>query len=326
MIDHHAARWRACSASSSGCPTQVLDALGGGLRAVGRARVAGRAEGRGRSARVPARPAGGVRRGRAPGRRESRRRRALARKRAGKQFDPALAELMRRRGGDDPRRPRLGRDLGGGDRGRAGARGRAVWRALRRCAAGDRELRRPEVAVHPRSRARGRRSRRRGRGTARAVRTTTRCERCGAPGSSTTSAGSVSRTRSGTSAGRSAPASGSACALHPYLTERMLHQSDALAPLGAIAVQHRERLDGSGYPRGLSGAAISRPARILGAADAYQAMREPRPHRPERSADEAAAELRADVQGGSPRRRGRRGGARRRRPPRHRAAAKGRRG
>ena len=37
---------------------------------------------------------------------------------------------------------------------------------------------------------------------------------------------------------------------HPYITERMLHQSEVLAPLGAIAVQHRERLDGSGYPRG----------------------------------------------------------------------------
>ena len=68
--------------------------------------------------------------------------------------------------------------------------------------------------------------------------------------------------------------------LHPYMTERMLRQSEALAPLAAIAVQHRERLDGSGYPRGLSGAGISRSARILGAADAYQAMREPRPHRP----------------------------------------------
>ena len=86
--------------------------------------------------------------------------------------------------------------------------------------------------------------------------------------------------------------------IHPYLTERMLHQSAALAPLGAIAVQHRERLDGSGYPRGLSGAAISRPARILGAADAYQAMREPRPHRPARSAEEAAAELRAEARAG----------------------------
>jgi HD-GYP domain-containing protein (c-di-GMP phosphodiesterase class II) len=65
--------------------------------------------------------------------------------------------------------------------------------------------------------------------------------------------------------------------MYPYLTERMLHQSAALAPLGEIAVQHRERLDGSGYPRGLSGGAISRPARVLGAADAYASMREPGP-------------------------------------------------
>ena len=86
--------------------------------------------------------------------------------------------------------------------------------------------------------------------------------------------------------------------MHPYLTERMLHQSEALAPLGRIAVQHRERLDGSGYPRGLAGHAISRPARIIAAADAYQAMREPRPHRPALSADEAATQLRADVRAG----------------------------
>jgi HD-GYP domain-containing protein (c-di-GMP phosphodiesterase class II) len=86
--------------------------------------------------------------------------------------------------------------------------------------------------------------------------------------------------------------------LHPHITERMLHPSQALGPLGAIAVQHRERMDGSGYPRGLSGNAISQPGRILGVADAYQAMREPRPYRPPRSAADAAAELRADVRAG----------------------------
>jgi len=86
--------------------------------------------------------------------------------------------------------------------------------------------------------------------------------------------------------------------LHPYLTERMLHQSEALAPLGAVAVQHRERLDGSGYPKGLTGGAISRPARILGAVDAYRSMREPRPHRPPLSPEDAAAELQADVRSG----------------------------
>ena len=86
--------------------------------------------------------------------------------------------------------------------------------------------------------------------------------------------------------------------MYPYLTERMLHQSAALAPLGQIAVQHRERLDGTGYPRGLSGGAISRQARVLGAADAYQSMCEPRPHRPALPAQEAAAEMRAEVRAG----------------------------
>jgi HD-GYP domain-containing protein (c-di-GMP phosphodiesterase class II) len=86
--------------------------------------------------------------------------------------------------------------------------------------------------------------------------------------------------------------------LHPYLTERMLHQSEALAPLAAVAVQHRERLDGSGYPKGLSGAAIGRPARILGAVDAYRSMREERPYRPALTADRAAEELRTDARAG----------------------------
>src|SRR5205807_4681856 len=86
--------------------------------------------------------------------------------------------------------------------------------------------------------------------------------------------------------------------MHPYLTERIVGQSKALAPIGVIAVQLRERLDGSGYPRGLSGGAISRPARVLAAADAYQSMREPRPYRDALSAGEAAVELRADVQAG----------------------------
>jgi HD-GYP domain-containing protein (c-di-GMP phosphodiesterase class II) len=86
--------------------------------------------------------------------------------------------------------------------------------------------------------------------------------------------------------------------MHPYFTERMLQQSPTLEPLARIAVQHRERLDGTGYPRGLSGSAISTHARILGAADAYQAMREPRSYRQARTPAVAADELRADVRGG----------------------------
>jgi putative nucleotidyltransferase with HDIG domain len=83
--------------------------------------------------------------------------------------------------------------------------------------------------------------------------------------------------------------------LHPYLTERMLASSPALAPLGHIAVQHHERLDGSGYPRALSGAAMTPLGRLLAAADAYHAMTEPRPHRQALSAGQAAAQLRAGV-------------------------------
>jgi HD-GYP domain-containing protein (c-di-GMP phosphodiesterase class II) len=86
--------------------------------------------------------------------------------------------------------------------------------------------------------------------------------------------------------------------MHPYLTQRMLRQSPVLAPLGAVAAQHRERLDGSGYPSGLSGAAITLPARVLAAADAYQSMREMRPYRAALDADAAASELRRDVKEG----------------------------
>jgi HD-GYP domain-containing protein (c-di-GMP phosphodiesterase class II) len=86
--------------------------------------------------------------------------------------------------------------------------------------------------------------------------------------------------------------------LQPYLTERMLHQSEWLAPLGAVAAKVRERMDGSGYPSGLSSAALSLPARLLATADVYQAMREPRPQRGELSADRAARQLRAQAAAG----------------------------
>jgi HD-GYP domain-containing protein (c-di-GMP phosphodiesterase class II)/DNA-binding CsgD family transcriptional regulator len=86
--------------------------------------------------------------------------------------------------------------------------------------------------------------------------------------------------------------------MHVYLTERMLATSPALAPLAAIAGQHHERLDGSGYPRGLTGGDITPAGRLLAATDSYHARLEPRPHRPAQSREEAATELRADVRAG----------------------------
>jgi HD-GYP domain-containing protein (c-di-GMP phosphodiesterase class II) len=86
--------------------------------------------------------------------------------------------------------------------------------------------------------------------------------------------------------------------MHAYLTERMLASSSALAPLAAVAVQHHERLDGSGYPRGLTGADMTPAGRLLAAADSYHARLEPRPHRPAQTPEQAALELRADVRAG----------------------------
>jgi HD-GYP domain-containing protein (c-di-GMP phosphodiesterase class II) len=66
----------------------------------------------------------------------------------------------------------------------------------------------------------------------------------------------------------------------PYLTERVLKRQLRLAEIGTIAGMLHEMIDGSGYPRGLSGAAIPPGARVLAAAEVYQALREARPYRP----------------------------------------------
>jgi len=65
----------------------------------------------------------------------------------------------------------------------------------------------------------------------------------------------------------------------------------------SIIENHHERLDGSGYPRGLEGAAIPVLARIAGLVDAYDAMITPRPYAPARTSHEAAQEL-IDAKGG----------------------------
>jgi HD-GYP domain-containing protein (c-di-GMP phosphodiesterase class II) len=80
--------------------------------------------------------------------------------------------------------------------------------------------------------------------------------------------------------------------LHAYRTERLLARSEPLAALGRLAGCHHERVDGSGYHRGADGAQLPVEARVLGAADVYQALRSARPHRPAFEPAQAAAELR----------------------------------
>lgn len=83
-----------------------------------------------------------------------------------------------------------------------------------------------------------------------------------------------------------------------YFTERVLARPPALARLGAIAGLAHERMDGSGYHRGVSGQAIPLPARILAAACAFRELVEPRSHRPARTLKEATGVIRGEIAAG----------------------------
>lgn len=86
--------------------------------------------------------------------------------------------------------------------------------------------------------------------------------------------------------------------LHPYHSERILSSAPMLAPLASLAGMHHERLDGSGYHRQVAAPMIPTGARLLAAADAYQAMTEERPHRPALTPATAAKHLRDDAAAG----------------------------
>jgi HD-GYP domain-containing protein (c-di-GMP phosphodiesterase class II) len=51
-------------------------------------------------------------------------------------------------------------------------------------------------------------------------------------------------------------------------------------PVAEITLQHHERFDGTGYPRGLQGEEIFLEARILAVCDVYEALTSHRPYRP----------------------------------------------
>jgi len=79
--------------------------------------------------------------------------------------------------------------------------------------------------------------------------------------------------------------------LVPYWTSRAGRQIGAFGPETEIAAFAYERLDGSGYFRGVSGRAIPVEGRIIAAAVAWVALRSARPWRPAMSVAEAAAHL-----------------------------------
>jgi HD-GYP domain-containing protein (c-di-GMP phosphodiesterase class II) len=86
--------------------------------------------------------------------------------------------------------------------------------------------------------------------------------------------------------------------LHPYLTERILHQVPGLKHVASVAGNHHECLNGSGYPRGLSARQLTTPDRLLAAAVSYQSALEPRPYREPLGPAGAARRLRQRVRDG----------------------------
>jgi HD-GYP domain-containing protein (c-di-GMP phosphodiesterase class II) len=86
--------------------------------------------------------------------------------------------------------------------------------------------------------------------------------------------------------------------LHAYYSERVLSQSPSLGALAPLVGMHHERLDGSGYHRGAPAAMLDTPARVLAAADVYQALTEERAHRPALAGPAAAAQLQDESRAG----------------------------
>jgi HD-GYP domain-containing protein (c-di-GMP phosphodiesterase class II) len=68
--------------------------------------------------------------------------------------------------------------------------------------------------------------------------------------------------------------------MHPEIGYDMLKDADLPYPIAEIVMQHHERLDGSGYPKGLKGDEILAEAKILAVADVVEAISSHRPYRP----------------------------------------------
>jgi putative nucleotidyltransferase with HDIG domain len=78
---------------------------------------------------------------------------------------------------------------------------------------------------------------------------------------------------------------------HPKISYNILKKVDFPWPIAEIVFQHQEKIDGSGYPRGLKGAEILIEAKILGVANVIEAMSSSRSYRPAISIDESLAEI-----------------------------------
>ncbi len=78
---------------------------------------------------------------------------------------------------------------------------------------------------------------------------------------------------------------------HPEVGYDILKRIDFPWPLAKVVLQHHERMDGSGYPKGLKGDEILLEAKIIGIADVVEAMSSHRPYRPALGIDKALEEI-----------------------------------
>lgn len=78
---------------------------------------------------------------------------------------------------------------------------------------------------------------------------------------------------------------------HSEAGYQILKDIDLLIPIANIILQHHERLDGSGYPKGISGDEILIEAQILSVADVFESMTSHRPYRPALGREAAIEEL-----------------------------------
>ena len=78
---------------------------------------------------------------------------------------------------------------------------------------------------------------------------------------------------------------------HPVTGEEIAREVPALRIVSETIRHHHERPDGTGYPDGLAGPSIPQASLIVGVADAYSAMTQPRAYRDARPPEEAVAEL-----------------------------------
>ena len=81
---------------------------------------------------------------------------------------------------------------------------------------------------------------------------------------------------------------------HPQVGYDILKSIDFPWPIAEIVLQHHERMNGSGYPRGLKDGDIRIEARIIGLADVVESMGSHRPYRPTLGIEKALDEIRTN--------------------------------